>query len=328
MSSAGGRRLAQVAKAPRSPAVLAYKPRAAFRSPQPDSAVSPAKVSRYRRLPLYFGLTTCLFGGFYIVGVYQGYRRDAESATARNVPLDVSDRYKRTAEHYDQDVDWMEWIMGITKLRKQLVEKAQGNVLEVSVGTGRNAPHYPLTKGVKNITMVDQSAEMIREARTNWPKTCAYFINASFRVQSAADPIPCPSPEGFDTIVQTMGVCSTTEPEKVLKNLGTLCKQDTGRILLLEHGRGYYDWLNTLLDNIAPAHADRHGCWFNKDIGEIVERSGLEIVEAKRFHFGTTWWYELKAPKRLPVVLESAGNEQNDSTPTSTQAPWWASFWR
>jgi len=48
------------------------------------------------------------------------------------------------------------------------------------------------------------------------------------------------------------------------------------------------------LDNNAPAHADKHGCWWNKDIQKIVEESELEVIEIKRYHLGTTWWVELR----------------------------------
>ena len=327
MSGAAGRRLAQAARAPKGPAALAYKPRATPRVVEPQAGRG-RFFQRSQRIPFYFTIGTAGLIGFYVFNVYTSYQRDGLEAKQRGIPLDVSDRYQRTAEHYDEDVDYMEWIMGMTKLRKELVAKAKGNVLEVSVGTGRNAPYYPLLKGIKSMTMVDQSSEMIRLARTNWPKTCAYFINASFRIQSAAEPIPCTDPAGYDTIVQTMGICSTPEPEKVLENLGRMCKQDTGRIFLLEHGKSYYTWLNNFLDKAAPAHADRHGCWWNKDIGEIVKNSGLEIVEEKRYHFGTTWRYELKAPKRLIVVPDVTGDSDADVAAAGARnRPWWAALW-
>lgn len=94
-----------------------------------------------------------------------------------------------------------------------------------------------------------------------------------------------------------MGLCSTPNPSALLAHLGALLNRTGGQILLLEHGRSHYDWLNRLLDDLAPAHADRHGCWWNKDIGKLVKDSGLEVVTIKRYHFGTTWWIELK-PKQ------------------------------
>ena len=122
------------------------------------------------------------------------------------------------------------------------------------------------------------------------------YRSCVFIKQSALDPIPCPSPNGFDTVIQTMGVCSTPDPAMLLTNLGKLTRHEGGQILLLEHGRSHYAWLNRILDTTAPAHADKHGCWWNKDIGQIVKDSGLEVVKIKRYHLGTTWWIELRPP--------------------------------
>ena len=119
-----------------------------------------------------------------------------------------------------------------------------------------------------------------------------------FVTQSAHDAIPCPSPSGFDTILQTMGLCSTPNPSGLLAHLGSMINPDKGQILLLEHGRSHYTWLNRILDNTAPAHADRFGCWWNRDIGRIVEDSGLEVIKIQRYHLGTTWWVELKPKKK------------------------------
>lgn len=91
-----------------------------------------------------------------------------------------------------------------------------------------------------------------------------------------------------------MGICSVAEPVRLLRHLTSLVNPDHGRILLLEHGKSYYDWLNTWLDSSAAEHADKFGCWWNKDIGQIINESGLEVVKLKRYHFGTTWWIELK----------------------------------
>jgi methyltransferase OMS1 len=48
-------------------------------------------------------------------------------------------------------------------------------------------------------------------------------------------------------------------------------------------------------------HALEFGCHWNRDIGKIIEESGLEIVELKRKHLGTTWWIELRPGKKGPT---------------------------
>jgi len=118
--------------------------------------------------------------------------------------------------------------------------------------------------------------------------------------------------EQFDTVVQTLGFCSTDDPDALMSSLSRLVKPG-GKILLLEHGQGYWEWLNRLLDNTAVKHAKKHGCWWNRDIGAIVQKSGLEIVELKRpwlpLQLGTTWYIVLRKPR----LLDDGNNEEKSS---------------
>lgn len=102
-------------------------------------------------------------------------------------------------------------------------------------------------------------------------------------------------------MVQTMGVCSTAEPAAALARLGELACAREGRILLLEHGRSHYEWINWILDRSAARHADRHGCWFNRDVGEVLRRSGLVVEVVERSQFGTLWYIEARPPSGATV---------------------------
>lgn len=111
-----------------------------------------------------------------------------------------------------------------------------------------------------------------------------------------------PAPAYYDTILQNFGLCSVSDPQQLLANMATLLQPGSGRIYLLEHGRGWYSWLNGLLDKFAPAHFKKYGCWWNRDIEAIVRQAeeevpGLEVVRIQRpllLLFGTTLWIELR----------------------------------
>ncbi|EKV05839.1 Ubiquinone/menaquinone biosynthesis-related protein [Penicillium digitatum] len=267
-------------------------------------------------------LTISMYCGY----LYASYMREVSKAHTLNVPRDVSDRYNTTAATFDADVELSEKAMGLGKKRRDLVRLARGNVLEVSCGTGRNLPFYELGErrgldanghaavlGCRSVTFVDLSPQMVAITKEKFEKLYPAFP-AVFRACDAGQVEPSEigrsgvkmkgEPVTFDTIVQTMGLCSMPDPVATLRHLGSVTEPGSGRILLLEHGRSYYDWLNRILDNLAPAHADRHGCWWNRDIGEIVRESGLEVVEEKRWHLGTTWRYVLK-PKQNTVRAHS-----------------------
>ncbi|KAF2033714.1 S-adenosyl-L-methionine-dependent methyltransferase [Setomelanomma holmii] len=269
------------------------------------SAQHQAKLRRWRQWPM-FGIGLIAFGmGMYGVMLYVSLTQDVEH---KELPSDLLDRFDRDAEGYDEKVDLSETLLLLTSKRKKLTAQAKGHVLEVAVGTGRNIPYYT-TKQCATVTLLDASGPMLAVAKRKWNDTHKeYFSRVFFKQQSALDPIvpPFDAQEGYDTVIQTMGLCSTPDPVKLLQNMEASTKED-GQILLLEHGKSHYEWLNNLLDKSAPAHADEHGCWWNKDIGEIVEESGLEVVTIRRYNFGTTWWIELKPRKGMRTRLaESA----------------------
>jgi len=109
----------------------------------------------------------------------------------------------------------------------------------------------------------------------------------------------------YDTVIQTFGLCSVHDPVQLLRMMAAAVRPGTGRILLLEHGLGTWDWFNTWINRSAPHHFRRFGCWWNRDIEAIVREAaakvpGLEVVRVKRpgwFQFGTTLMIELRVNK-------------------------------
>ena len=173
----------------------------------------------------------------------------------------------------------------------------------------------------KNITYLCQDAA---QPILDTLSTSSSSASSSSSSSSASSSSSSRSQEAkYDTILETMGLCSTGTPVEQLRNLGRMIKvnnprqdpssskddddgdddekrdggdddQSEGRIYLLEHGQSHYRWLNYILNALAKAHANRHGCWWNRDIGAIVRESGLDVVRIKRYHLGTTWWIELR----------------------------------
>lgn len=298
----------------------------------------------------------------YLSSLYVTYQREVRESAQLDLPqnADVSSRWLDLSRNFDDEVDLSEKLMSLRSKRRKLCQQAEGNVLEVSAGTGRNMDLYnldpintPRDRRIKSLVLNDQSEIMVYQAQKKFEQlqdetdAIARFRGpVKFVVGDASDKRVITRPEGgFDTIIQTMGLCSMSNPVGFLKRLGELCRQpgerstnttevgvvaeeaaeqtpgergkdatatqtghqgdgggtDTdsdgdkgGKILLLEHGRSYFGWINKYLDNIAKRHADRYGCWWNKDIDQIVRDSGLVVESKKRYHFGTTYEYVLR----------------------------------
>ena len=277
--------------------------------------------------------------GFYIVALSVAARKPSRNPAIVDLAQqkDVSGRYEYTADSFDSDVGLSEALMLVNRMRSKLAKKCTGNVLEVSCGTGRNLGYFDVGKNseIKSLTFVDLSPQMVEVCKRKWD---ALFgskkdgmkngLVVRFLTGSALDVMP-PPPSGkkYDTVIQTMGLCSTPAPTELLTNMVKHLNTSNpdARILLLEHGRSYQPWLNKILDNSAEKHSEIHGCWYNRDIGTLVEdaarKTGLEVVNERRHHLGTTWIFEIKFDQELAKrdsPIEDTTTEQQETS------SWWS----
>lgn len=224
--------------------------------------------------------------------------------------------YDSKAEEYDSDINWEERLILMGRRRKWLVRKAFGDVLEVACGTGRNIKYLDVTK-INSITFLDPSKKMVELTQKKFREKHPKYPRAAFVVGKAEELIELAggktAPEAekvaeseiasvdvnskvkYDTIIESFGLCSHEDPVKALKNFAKLLKPG-GRIILLEHGRGTWDFINNHLDNRAEKRLNTWGCRWNLDIGEIIDDLGLEIVEERRHQLGTLWCIVAKRP--------------------------------
>ncbi|CAI5733961.1 unnamed protein product [Peronospora destructor] len=190
--------------------------------------------------------------------------------------------FDTNASKYDKEVDWDERLMGISLMRRFLVQKAKGHVLEVAAGTGRNLVYYPVTT---QVILTDLSRGMLDQVSKMQQQRLA---SCESRVMGANE-LEFPD-NHFDTVVDTFGLCSMDDSLQTLREMQRVCKKDGGQILLLEHGQSSYMWLSSTLDKFADLHAQKWGCHWNRDILKLVDEAGLKVETVHRFHFGTTYY--------------------------------------
>lgn len=291
------------------------------------------------------GLSASIMG-MYCVSLYISYSRASSSTTSPRTQSELTKVYNRTAGDFDAEVGLSEWLMGISSVRQSLAAQCKGHVLEVSAGTARNLGYYRFASdGVHSLTLVDLSREMVEQGKKKWFALTAAGqllgvkgVPVRFWHGDVTGRMPDPPQRtdlghvaskkpGYDAIIQTLGLCSTDAPVALLQNLSTHLddRNPDARIFLLEHGLGHYAFINDILDKFAPAHATHHGCWWNRDIGQIVQQSGLEVVRHKRKNFGTTWIYELKIPAVDSPVAHGSPTHDNQGRMDGIEA--WLPRW-
>jgi ubiquinone/menaquinone biosynthesis C-methylase UbiE len=189
---------------------------------------------------------------------------------------DVQDKH---AGSYDRQMNFFDRVL-FADGREWACSHAEGEVLEIAVGTGRNLEHYPA--GVK-LTAIEFSPEMLAIARK---RAEAIGSDADLREGDAqalefAD-------ESFDTVVLTLALCTIPDDRRAASEVFRVLRPG-GRFVLMEHVRSpalpvraVQRMLEPLSVRFEADHLVREPLDYLGEVGfeiESVERSRWGIVE-------------------------------------------------
>lgn len=179
----------------------------------------------------------------------------------------------------------------IAKLRKHIISKATGRVLEVGAGTAINLPYYPMEQ-IDELVLSDAKAD---------PGTLKRRVSGRFRErghistpssspqnrgrvhcsQAAVESLPF-SPGQFDTVVATLLFCSVGNPEIALREVYRVLRPG-GQFLFIEHVRPLDPYTAVLFDSLTPAwRRIASGCHLNRDTLRSIQGAGFTITEVHR----------------------------------------------
>jgi ubiquinone/menaquinone biosynthesis C-methylase UbiE len=185
--------------------------------------------------------------------------------------------WDRAAPGYDKQIAFFEriWLGGG---RDWLGSRAQGRVLEVAVGTGRDLPFYPAGAAV---TGVDLSPAMLAIARQ---RAADLGVEVALRTADA-QALPFDD-ESFDTVVCALSLCAIPEPATAIGEMKRVLAPG-GRLLLLDHVASTWPPIYAaqwLLERLTIRTAGEH---FTRRQRPLVTAAGFDIVEAQRLKAGT-----------------------------------------
>ena len=164
--------------------------------------------------------------------------------------------------------------------REWACSHAQGDVLEIAVGTGRNLAFYP--PGVK-LTAIEFSPEMLAIARKRAEEIASQVDLREGDAQALEF-----EDGSFDTVVLTLALCTIPDDRKAVTEVRRVLRPG-GRFILMEHVRSPVlpvRAIQRLLDPVAVRfeadHLLREPLDYLAEVGfeiESVERSKWGIVE-------------------------------------------------
>ncbi len=153
----------------------------------------------------------------------------------------------------------------LKSLRKKLIPEAKGNVLEIGAGTGANFKFLDKSK-IEEITIADK--KLSETVKRNGDSTFKY-------VEADVTKLPF-GDDSFDTVIETLLLCSVDEMDEALKEIYRVLKQG-GKFIHIDHGLPEGKGLKRFFNAAAPIW--RHfskSCRINKTYKPAIEGVGFQ----------------------------------------------------
>ncbi len=164
------------------------------------------------------------------------------------------------------------------KQRQKVVPLAEGEVLEIGVGSGLNLSFYDDSK-VSKVWGLEPSEGMRVLARKR-------LVDSPLNVEMIDLPgeeIPLDT-NSVDTVVVTYTLCTIPDAQRALQGMRRVLRPD-GKLLFCEHGAAPDDNVRRWQDRLNPTWTRfAGGCNVNRDIPRLLESSGFRIVVDERMY--------------------------------------------
>jgi ubiquinone/menaquinone biosynthesis C-methylase UbiE len=162
--------------------------------------------------------------------------------------------------------------------REKIVPLAEGDVLEIGLGTGLNLPYYDTNK-VRKVWGLEPSEGMRQLARK---KITDSKVEVEM-IDLPGEEIPLDA-QSVDTVVVTYTLCTIPDAQRALRGMRRVLRPG-GKLLFCEHGiapdRGVRQWQ----ERINPTwRRFAGGCQINRDIPDLLESSGFRVLVDERMY--------------------------------------------
>ncbi len=167
----------------------------------------------------------------------------------------------------------------LARIRKIIIQKAFGNVLEIGYGTGVNFKYYK-TDLIDSLSALDTHTSLSSKPNTKLPLKL---------FEGRAENLPF-ADESFDTVVETLVFCSVENPDKAVSEVLRVLKP-SGLFIYIDHVLPENKKLASLFKatNIVwPKIAG--GCNLTREPHKLIQAAGFIIEQTGSSGYGVFRW--------------------------------------
>jgi ubiquinone/menaquinone biosynthesis C-methylase UbiE len=167
---------------------------------------------------------------------------------------------------------------GLTEMRRALLARATGRVLELGAGTGLNLGHY--TGAVSELVLAEPDPHMAEKLRERLQKEGTEAGTASV-IEAPAEDLPFDD-GSFDTVTATLVFCTVEDPARAFAEARRVLVE-AGALLFLEHVRSERRRLAWWQDRVErPWGWMAAGCHPNRPTEHTLADAGFWIEQLDR----------------------------------------------
>ncbi len=158
----------------------------------------------------------------------------------------------------------------LVPFRQRAIGAAEGRVLEIGVGSGRNLPFYgPPARELLALEPAPRLVAMARAASRASPVPVTFL-------EASAEAIPLDQ-ASVDTVVTTWTLCSIPQAATALAEMRRVLRPG-GKLLFVEHGLAPDASVRRWQDRLTPIwRSCAGGCHLNRPISSMIEGAGFRI---------------------------------------------------
>ena len=177
----------------------------------------------------------------------------------------VRDIFEREAGKYDRQISFFEKVL-FGGGREWVCSQAEGEVLEIAAGTGRNLAFYPPHVRVTMTEFTPAMLDIARKRRAELGREADLREGDAQQLEFSDD--------SFDTVVCTLGLCTIPDDGAAVREVRRVLRPG-GRFLLLEHVRSPLRVVRAVQRLLDPL--------FVRFEGDHITREPLEHLRAEDF---------------------------------------------